>query len=233
MTKNIDSLLEEYIQRIEQLTGNRERIQTLKETLERIKDSPYEVEVLLNPNIGFDRNQEVDLTSADPRLEVRDYSLAERVEVVKHDLKDHIYWEINFIFQDVQDSEGNEIPIYCKMESMYFDTYRIARSFQHTYDSIESCEIPCGRPTTLALPTTRETEYDPQEICKYYQRLGVKEEVIISLQKQLKEAYSENRRSLIHRLEVRNNQFLDPVKKNEDWLNNPDLELPALPGRVE
>ena len=103
----------------------------------------------------MDNNYKKDLTLINPRLEVRDYSLAERVEVVNHDEKEQIYWEINFIFRDVQNSEGNDVPIYCKEKNMFEDLYHIARSFEYAFESFESHYVPCGRPMTLSLPSIK------------------------------------------------------------------------------
>ena len=162
-------------------------------------------------------------------LEIRDYSLAEMAEVVKHETQERIYWEARFIFQEVLDAEGNKVPIYCRKENLFFeDNYQIVRSFKHDYQSIDTVQPMCHRPTTIALPYIKVKEHTPQDICKYYEKLGVKTELIESLKEQLQEAYSESEEKIVNRLKRMN--CIIPLEHDEEWLNRPDLTLPALPG---
>ncbi len=230
----LDRLLTEYATEIQTLSDKQKQLSSMRGLLQKVRadESLGGLEIFLNPNLDYFKDYRPNLSSINPTLEVRDYSLAERVEVVKYDQPDHIYWEINFIFRDVTNDEGNKIPIYCRTESKFEDIYRVARSFKRGFEKVEIGQ-PGHRCHYFSLPSNHAKEFDPKDICDFYRQLGVKEPIIKTLAEELKKVYAINSRLYLKLLEKRESDRLPwnriSSDKPKEILALP-REMLALPG---
>ncbi len=111
-------------------------------------------------------------------FEVRDYSLATKVELVKLPYLKQFEisgeaWEISFSCGFIPDEKGDSHPILCRTENSYEDKYHLFRGvgLQKRKDL---CALSVGYPW-------RVEHKDTLEVCNYYQKLGVKGEVLLNL----------------------------------------------------
>lgn len=215
--QELDRLLTEYATEIQTLSDKQKQLSSMRRLVEKTFGG---LEIYLNPNLERSSDGKLDLSLANPTLEVRDYSLAERVEVVKYDQPDHIYWEINFVFKDVTNDEGDKIPIYCRTEDSWEDIYHIARSFKRGFEEVEIGQ-PGHRGHYFSLPSNHAKEFDPKEICEHYRKLGVKEPIIKTLAEELKKVYAVNTRLYLKLLEKRESDRLP-------WNRNTTKEIEGI-----
>lgn len=114
-------------------------------------------------------------------FEVRNYTLATKAELLKLPYHERFEingeaWEISFSCGSITDEKGTTHPILCRKEDYYEDKYRLFRGVGlHNIDGLTSYSSPW------------RVEHQVDETCDYYQKLGVKEEVIQQLRPQLEE----------------------------------------------
>lgn len=114
-------------------------------------------------------------------FEVRDYSLATKVELLKLPYHENFEingeaWEISFSCGVITDEKETPHPILCRKENPPEDKYRLFRGVGLV-----------NREGLTSYSSSWKVEHPVNETCDYYRKLGVKEEVIQQLRPQLEE----------------------------------------------